>query len=71
MPFVDQLTYFGLIDRLLIDLDNAYRCCHPIEHTTKGIFSLNCCDFGRTGRPTRSELARQIFAASVAQTNVA
>jgi hypothetical protein len=42
--FVDQLTYSGLIGRLLIDLDNTYRCCHPIEYTAKGIFSLNCID---------------------------
>jgi hypothetical protein len=56
MPFVDQLTYSGLIGRLMIDLDNAYRRCHPIEHTTKVIFSLICCHFGRSGRPNRSQL---------------
>jgi hypothetical protein len=61
--------FFLSADRTLSCLENT---AAVIELMTRqiAILHLTVFTFRRTGRPNRSELGRQIFAASVAQTEV-
>jgi hypothetical protein len=60
-----------LNDSLSDDLRERHHFCHPIDDTKIATLFFAVVNFGRSGRPDRSELARQIFAASVAITGVA